>query len=177
MPIGFWNDPDDKKFRAAYFEHYQDHVVWHHGDFVEITESGGVVVYGRSDSTLNPGGVRIGTAEIYRQVEHLEAVYDSLAVGRPIAGDVEIILFVKLAENQALNEELVSLIKGTIRKNLTPRHVPARVIDVKDIPYTRSGKKVEVAVIRALSGDRIENLGALANPECMDEYIQLGESL
>lgn len=175
MPIGFWHDSDGSKYQQAYFNYYQREV-WRHGDFVEITSEGGVVVFGRSDATLNPGGVRIGTAELYRQVEAMTEVLDSIAVGREVDGDTEIWLFVKLRPGIELDAALTDRIKAVIRSALTPRHVPRRVIAVKDIPYTRSGKKVELAVTDAIHGRPIANLAALANPEAMSEYMAIGSS-
>ncbi len=168
MPVGFWNDPDGKKYRSAYFETYPG--VWHHGDFIEITETGGVIIYGRSDATLNPGGVRIGTAEIYRQVEVLPEVKDSIVVGQDWDNDVRVILFVKLAEGIELTGELIEKIRTTIRENTTPRHVPAKIIQVADIPYTISGKKVELAVKKVIHNEPVQNRDALANPEALDLY-------
>ena len=173
MPIYFWNDPDYSKYLKAYFDMYSG--VWQHGDYIEISEHDGVIIYGRSDATLNPGGVRIGTAEIYRQVESIPEIVDSLVVGQDWDNDVRIVLFVKLRESAELNDELISKIKTTIRKNCTPRHVPAKCIAVSDIPYTISGKKVELAVRNAIHGREIENKDALANPEALDYYLDLPE--
>jgi acetoacetyl-CoA synthetase len=173
MPIYFWNDADNIKYRQAYFDIYPG--VWQHGDYVEITETGGVVIYGRSDATLNPGGVRIGTAEIYRQVENIPEIVDSLVVGQDWEDDVRIVLFVKLREDAKLTGEFVDRIKTTIRKNCTPRHVPAKVLAVKDIPYTISGKKVELAVQNVVHGREVKNKDALANPEALDCYVDLPE--
>jgi acetoacetyl-CoA synthetase len=173
MPIYFWNDPDNTKYREAYFEVYPG--VWQHGDYIEITEHGGVIIYGRSDATLNPGGVRIGTAEIYRQVESIPEIVDSLVVGQDWDDDVRIVLFVKLREDTKLTEELVDRIKTTIRKNCTPRHVPAKCIEVADIPYTISGKKVELAVQNVVHGREVKNKDALANPDALDCYVDLPE--
>jgi acetoacetyl-CoA synthetase len=171
MPIYFWNDPDNIKYREAYFDAYPG--VWLHGDYIEITEHGGVIIYGRSDATLNPGGVRIGTAEIYRQVESIPEIVDSLVVGQDWQGDVRIVLFLKLREDSKLTDELVDRIKTTIRENCTPRHVPAKCIEVADIPYTISGKKVELAVQNLLHGREVKNKDALANPEALDCYVSL----
>lgn len=167
-PIYFLNDSDHQKIKDAYFN--QNPGYWTHGDFVKITERGGVIVYGRSDATLNPGGVRIGTAEIYRQTETLDFIVDSICVGRPVDGDVDVLLFVKLKPNEELTLERKKLIKELIRKNTTPRHVPREIHAVTDIPYTRSGKKVELAVTRIVSKKEINNVEALANPECLEEY-------
>jgi acetoacetyl-CoA synthetase len=172
MPIGFWNDPDGSKYRAAYFERFPG--VWCHGDWVEITAHDGLVIYGRSDATLNPGGVRIGTAEIYRQVEQLPEVVESLVIGQDWppdeVGDVRVVLFVKLAEGLTLDEALIDRIKRTIRTNTTPRHVPGKVVQVGDIPRTKSGKIVEIAVRNVVHGREVRNLEALANPEALEQY-------
>ena len=144
MPVGFWNDPDGARYRAAYFEKFPG--VWRHGDWCEITPHGGIVIYGRSDAVLNPGGVRIGTAEIYRQVEQLDEVVESLVIGQDWEGDVRVVLFVKLRDGLSLDDALVNRIKKRIRDNTTPRHVPAKVLQVADIPRTQSGKIVELAV-------------------------------
>ena len=173
MPIHFWNDPDQAKYRAAYFERFPG--IWHHGDFVELTSHDGVIIYGRSDATLNPGGVRIGTAEIYRQVESLDEVLDSLVVGQDWEDDVRVVLFVKLREGGELTPDLIQKIKATIRANTTPRHVPARIIAVTDIPYTISGKKVELAVRKVIHRQPVLNQDALANPESLDLYKDLRE--
>ncbi len=169
-PIYFLNDHDREKIGAAYFERYPGY--WHHGDFVKITSRGGVIVYGRSDATLNPGGVRIGTAEIYRQTESLSYIADSLCVGKSVDGDVEILLFVKLKDNEQLSEERIKQIKDLIRQNTTPRHVPRAVYQVSDIPYTRSGKKMELAIARVLNKKPLTNLEAISNPECLKQYEQ-----
>jgi len=174
MPIYFWNDPKMEKYRNAYFEKYPG--VWHHGDFIEIREdTGGVIIYGRSDATLNPGGVRIGTAEIYRVIETMDEVADSIVVGQDWENDVRVILFVKLAQNVQLKEDLVKKIKNTIRANTTPRHVPAKIISVDDIPYTINMKKVELAVKNVIHGKPVLNRDALANPEALDLYEDLPE--
>jgi acetoacetyl-CoA synthetase len=171
MPIYFWNDPDNAKYHDAYFDAYPG--VWRHGDWIEITEHGGVIIYGRSDATLKPSGVRIGTAEIYRQVEMIPEVMDSLVVGQDWDSDMRIILFVKLREGLQLNDELVTTIKTTIRQHCTPRHVPAKIIAVEDIPYTISGKKVELAVRNLIHSQEVKNRDALANPESLDLYADL----
>jgi len=168
MPIGFWNDPDGVKYRAAYFERFPG--VWHHGDFAEKTPHGGFVIHGRSDATLNPGGVRIGTAEIYRQVEKLPEVLESIVIGQHWDNDVRIVLFVKLKEGLILDDALVKRIKETIRANATPRHVPAKVLQVADIPRTKSGKIVELAVREVVHGRPVKNLEALANPEALEYF-------
>jgi acetoacetyl-CoA synthetase len=173
MPIYFWDDPDNKKYLSAYFDVYPN--VWRHGDFVEINDRGGVVMYGRSDATLNPGGVRIGTAEIYRLVENMEEIEDSLVVGQDWKGDVRVILFVKMAEATELTDELQTKIKQTLRTNASPRHVPDKIIAVPDVPYTLNMKKVELAVKKAIQGEEVLNRDALGNPEALDYYANLKE--
>ncbi len=169
QPIGFWNDPDGEKYRKAYFDHFDG--VWRHGDFVEITERGGVIVYGRSDATLNPGGVRIGTAEIYRIVEAMEEVVDSVVVGkRTEDADVEVCLFVVLREGLSITSELIDTIKQRIAQGASKRHVPRIIKQVSAVPYTISGKKVELAVQLMIHGDNVPNRDALANPDVLDEY-------
>ena len=172
MPLYFWNDPDKKKYQSAYFDEYPG--VWTHGDYIEITDTG-TIIYGRSDNILKPAGVRIGTAEIYRQVETLDEVTDSVVVGQDWQGDVRILLFVKLTEGIELTEDLANKIKTTIRKNATPRHVPAKIIAISDIPYTRSGKKVEKAVRNIIHHEPVPNIDALANPESLKLYENLAE--
>ena len=171
MPVGFWDDPDGERYRKAYFDAFPG--VWTHGDFVEIRPSGGVVIYGRSDTTLNPGGVRIGTAEIYRAIEGMPEVADAIVVGRPVDGDVEVVLCVVLGEGSALDEELTGRIRATIRAATTPRHVPAHVFAVPEVPYTISGKKVEKAVRSMITGEPVDNRDALANPGALDAYAAL----
>ncbi|MDH3475895.1 MAG: acetoacetate--CoA ligase [Rhodospirillales bacterium] len=173
MPVAFWNDPDGARYKAAYFEKYPN--VWCHGDYVELTEHDGIVIYGRSDATLNPGGVRIGTAEIYRQVEQLEAVEESIVIGQDWEGDVRVVLFVKLRGGRRLDEDLVKTIKARIREGCTPRHVPAKVVQVADIPRTKSGKIVELAVRDVVHGRPVRNKEALANPEALELYRGLAE--
>ena len=173
MPVGFWNDPDGARYRAAYFERYPN--IWCHGDYVELTEHGGIVVFGRSDAVLNPGGVRIGTAEIYRQVEQLPEVAESIVVGQDWEGDVRVVLFVKTKDNRPLDETLVKRIKQAIRAGASPRHVPAVILQVSDIPRTKSGKIVELAVREVIHGRPVKNKEALANPEALAEYAGRGE--
>ena len=168
MPLGFWNDPGDAKYRAAYFEKFPG--VWRHGDWCELTAHGGMIIYGRSDAVLNPGGVRIGTAEIYRQVEQLDEIVEALVIGQDWDADVRVVLFVKLREGLALDEKLISRVKQKIRDNTTPRHVPAKVIQVADIPRTKSGKIVELAVRDVVHGRQVKNLEALANPEALGQF-------
>jgi len=173
MPVGFWSDFDGQKYRAAYFERFPG--VWCHGDWIRFTEHGGVVIYGRSDATLNPGGVRIGTAEIYRQVEQCGEVLESLAVGQKWEDDERIVLFVRLRDGLTLDDDLRARIRTTIRANTSPRHVPARIIQVADIPRTRSGKISELAVSRVVHGRAVKNREALANPESLDLFRDLEE--
>ena len=173
MPVAFWDDPDMAKYRKAYFEPFPG--VWAHGDFISFNEHGGCVIHGRSDATLNPGGVRIGTAEIYRQVETLPQIADSLVVGQPWKGDVRVVLLVVMNEGEQLTSELTAEIRRRIKEGASPRHVPAKIVAVDQIPYTRSGKKVEVAVTRVLSGDRVPNREALTNPESLDQIAGISE--
>jgi acetoacetyl-CoA synthetase len=173
MPVGFWGDPDGAKYRAAYFERFPG--VWHHGDWIRTTEHGGYIIHGRSDATLNPGGVRIGTAEIYRQVEQLPEILESLAIGQTWDGDERIVLFVRLAEGRSLDAALRQRIAEQIRRHTTPRHVPARIVAVTDIPRTKSGKIVELAVRDVVHGRPVRNREALANPEALDLYRDLPE--
>ena len=172
MPIGFWNDDDGAKYRAAYFDRFDQ--VWCHGDFAEITAHGGFIIHGRSDATLNPGGVRIGTAEIYRQVEKLAEVVESIVIGQDWppgnAGDVRVVLFVKLRADTVLDEALIGRIKQVIRDNTTPRHVPANILQVADIPRTKSGKIVELAVRNVVHGLPVKNVEALANAEALEHF-------
>ena len=173
MPIGFWDDPEDSKYKAAYFEKFPG--VWCHGDYISVTEHGGIVVFGRSDAVLNPGGVRIGTAEIYRQAERIEQVLESLVIGQQWKGDVRVVLFVRLREGEELDDALRARICSEIRQNTTPRHVPAKVIQVEDIPRTKSGKIVELAVRKIVHGEPVLNREALANPEALDLFANLPE--
>ncbi|MFO7929993.1 MAG: acetoacetate--CoA ligase, partial [Desulfosalsimonas sp.] len=168
MPLYFWKDPDGSKYASAYFDTFPG--VWAHGDYVEINDHGGVVIYGRSDATLNPGGVRIGTAEIYRQVEKLPEIQDSIVVGYRVDSDEKVVLFVKLAEGNELDDDLEKKIKNTIRENTTPRHVPAVIHAVPDIPYTLNMKKVELAVKKILHGKAVLNKEALSNPESLEYF-------
>jgi acetoacetyl-CoA synthetase len=168
MPVAFWNDPDGAKYRAAYFDRFPG--IWSHGDYVELTVHDGLVIYGRSDAVLNPGGVRIGTAEIYRQVERLDEIVESLAIGQDWDGDVRIVLFVRLREGLKLDDALNQRIRREIRENTSPRHVPARIVQVDDIPRTKSGKIVELAVRNVVHGRPVKNVEALANPEALQLY-------
>jgi acetoacetyl-CoA synthetase len=172
MPLGFWNDDDGAKYRAAYFERFPD--IWCHGDFCEITEHGGLIIHGRSDATLNPGGVRIGTAEIYRQVERLPEILEALVIAQNwppgSLGDVRIVLFVCLREGVELDDALIARIKSTIREHTTPRHIPAKILAVADIPRTKSGKLVELAVRNVVHGQPVKNIEALLNPEALTYF-------
>ena len=172
-PIGFWKDPDGSKYRGAYFESYPN--TWAHGDYGEITEHGGFIIHGRSDAVLNPGGVRIGTAEIYRQVERVEEVVESIVIGQQWQDDVRVILFVVLREGITLDDELRARIRQSIRENTTPRHVPAVIVQVSDIPRTISGKIVELAVRNVVHNRPVKNTDALANPEALELYRDLPE--
>ena len=173
MPIKFWNDKNDVKFKKAYFNKYSN--IWHHGDYAEINNNGSFIIYGRSDTTLNPGGVRLGTAEIYSEVEKFEEIKESIVVGQTWDNDIRIILFIVLNPNYELNEELLIKIKKKIRKNASPRHVPDKVIAVNDIPRTKNGKIVELAVKNIIEGNIIKNKEALANPEVLEQYKNLKE--
>jgi acetoacetyl-CoA synthetase len=173
MPVSFWNDPERKKYRAAYFERFDN--IWRHGDFAEWTEHGGMVIHGRSDATLNPGGVRIGTAEIYNQVEQMPEISEALCIGQDFDDDVRVVLFVRMAPGIALDDELKNRIKAKIRAGCSPRHVPAMIIAVADIPRTKSGKITELAVRDVVHGREVKNKEALANPEALDLYRDLAE--
>jgi acetoacetyl-CoA synthetase len=173
MPVGFWSDPDGSRYKSAYFERFPG--VWTHGDHVELTAHDGLIIYGRSDAVLNPGGVRIGTAEIYRQVEQIPQVAEALAVGQDRDGDQRIVLFVRLAEGAAFDDALVERIRQQIRSNCTPRHVPAKIIKVADIPRTMNNKIAELAVREVIHGRPVRNIDALANPEALALYRDLPE--
>ncbi len=173
MPIYFWEDPDGTKYHEAYFDVYPN--IWRHGDYVTVTDRGGVVMLGRSDATLNPGGVRIGTAEIYRQVEQMDDIDDSVVIGQNWNNDVRVVLFVKLAEGVELTDELKNKIKQTIRTNASPRHVPVKIVSVPAVPYTLNMKKVELAVKKVVEGRPVLNKDALSNPEALDYYADLAE--
>ncbi|MEE9607311.1 MAG: acetoacetate--CoA ligase [Myxococcota bacterium] len=173
MPVAFWDDADGSKYRAAYFERFPG--VWCHGDFAELTEHDGMIIHGRSDAVLNAGGVRIGTAEIYREVEQIDEVLESLAIGQEWQDDTRIVLFVRLRAGLALDDALIERIKARIRRRASPRHVPARVVQVADIPRTRSGKIVELAVREVVHGRAVTNREALANPEALDGFSGLPE--
>jgi acetoacetyl-CoA synthetase len=168
MPVMFWNDPDGAKYRKAYFERFAN--IWCHGDFAEVTEHGGIIIHGRSDATLNPGGVRIGTAEIYAQVEQIPEVMEALAIGQDWDNDVRVVLFVRMRDGATLDDALTVTIKKKIREGASPRHVPAKIIAVADIPRTKSGKITELAVRDVVHGREVKNKEALANPEALDLY-------
>jgi acetoacetyl-CoA synthetase len=177
MPVSFWNDPDGAKYRAAYFDTYPD--VWRHGDWSEITKHGGMIIYGRSDATLNPSGVRIGTAEIYRQVEQLPEIVESIVVGQDMETefgmDTRVVLFVRLRDGVVLDEALRERIRVQIRDNTSPHHVPKRILQVTDIPRTISGKITELAVRDVIHGRTVKNVDALANPQALDLFRNLPE--
>ena len=173
MPIGFWNDEDGGKYHRAYFVQFDN--VWCHGDYGELTTEDGAIIHGRSDAVLNPGGVRIGTAEIYRQVEKLDAIVESIVIGQDWEDDVRVVLFVVLREGEVLNDELAQSVRTTIRQNATPRHVPAKIIQVAEIPRTLSGKIVELAVREVVHGRPVNNVDALANPEALEHFADLAE--
>ena len=173
MPVMFWNDPDGKKYQEAYFDYYPN--VWRHGDWTKLTKRGTLVIFGRSDATLNPGGVRIGTAEIYKVVESFEEILESIVIGQEWEDDIRIVLFVKLKEKASLDEKLKTEIKNKLRQLVSPRHVPAKIISVADIPRTRSGKITELAVRDVIHGKKIKNIEALSNPEALDLFKDLSE--
>lgn len=176
-PIYFFNDESGEKYHKAYFDFYQEQAVWRHGDYIEVTPRGGIVVYGRSDATLNPGGVRIGTSELYRQTEQMDEIEDSIVVGVPRDGDVDILLFVSLKPELSLGDALIKTIKGRIKEGLSPRHVPKQIFQVDGVPYTRSGKKVELAVARIMQNESVDNVGALMNPDCLEQYYKIAKAL
>jgi acetoacetyl-CoA synthetase len=173
MPIGFWNDQDGGKYHRAYFAQFDN--VWCHGDYGELTLEDGAIIHGRSDAVLNPGGVRIGTAEIYRQVEKLDAIVESIVIGQDWEDDVRVVLFLVLREGEALDEQLAQAVRSTIRQNATPRHVPAKIIQVPEIPRTLSGKIVELAVREVVHGRAVNNMDALANPEALEHFASRDE--
>ena len=173
MPVYFWNDPDKEKYKSAYFEYFNG--IWRHGDFIKITGNGGVIIYGRSDATLNPGGIRIGTAEIYRIVEAMDEITDSIVVGQNYKNDIRIILFVVIKDAFILSKELMDKIKERIRSSATPRHVPAQILQIQEVPRTISGKKVEIAVTRLINGEEVKNKDALINPDSLNQFIGIKE--
>jgi len=173
IPIKFWNDKKNTKFKEAYFNKFKN--VWHHGDYAEVKKSGGFIIYGRSDTTLNPGGVRLGTSEIYSEVEKFKEIKESLVIGQSWDNDIRIVLFVIINQNYKFNDELIKRIKLQIRTNTSPRHVPAKILNVKDIPRTKNGKIVELAVKNIIEGNEVKNKEALANPEILNEFKELNE--
>ena len=173
MPVKFWNDKNDKKYKSAYFKRYKN--VWHHGDFAKITENGGFIIYGRSDTTLNPGGVRLGTAEIYNIVEKFPEIQESIVVGQSWRNDVRIVLFIVTNKGYSLTTKIKDKIKKSIRSNASPRHVPSKIISVSEIPKTKNGKLVELAVKQSIEGEEIKNLEALANPDSLKQFKNIKE--
>jgi acetoacetyl-CoA synthetase len=173
MPLKFWNDKNDIKYNKAYFKKYKN--LWHHGDYAEITKNGGFIIYGRSDATLNPGGVRLGTSEIYSVVDKFDEINESVVIGQKWDNDIRIVLFVVLKTKNELTEILKSKLKKKIRQEASPRHVPAKIISVLDIPRTKNGKIVELAVKNLIDGNEINNKEALANPEVLDQFKNLKE--
>jgi acetoacetyl-CoA synthetase len=173
MPLRFWGDDDGSRYRAAYFERFPG--MWHHGDFAERTEHGGFMITGRSDATLNPGGVRIGTAEIYRQAATFPEVVESIAIGQQVGDDTRVVLFVQLREGSVLDEDLQRAIRERIRRNLSPRHVPALIVQAPDLPRTRSGKLSELAVRDVVEGRAVANTSALANPQSLDFFRDVSD--
>ena len=173
MPVKFWNDDGDRKYKSAYFEKYKN--VWHHGDFAKITDNGGFIIFGRSDTTLNPGGVRLGTAEIYGVVEKFDEIQESIVIGQSWNNDIRIILFIVLNKGYQLTDEIKDKIKKAIRINTSPRHVPSKIISILEIPKTKNGKLVELAVKQSVEGETIKNLEALANPESLEQFKNIKE--
>ena len=173
MPLKFWNDKNDTKYKKAYFNRFKN--IWHHGDYAEIKKNGGFVIYGRSDTTLNPGGVRLGTAEIYSEVEKFIEVKEALVVGQSWDNDIRVVLFIIMNKDYNFNDSLSKKIKKQIRKNASPRHVPSKIIIVKNIPRTKSGKIVELAVKNTIEGNEIKNKEALVNPKVLREYRNIKE--
>ena len=172
MPVKFWGD-DGTKYHNAYFTKFKN--IWHHGDYIEKTKNNGFTIYGRSDATLNPGGVRIGTAEIYQQVENINFITEGLVVGQDYKDDVRVILFITTKNNEDLDDEKIKIIKTKIRKNCSPKHVPAIIIKVPAIPRTKSGKIVELAVKKLINGEELNNREAIANPESLDFFKNLSQ--
>ena len=173
MPIKFWNDKGNKKYNSAYFEKYKN--IWHHGDFAKVTNDGAFLIFGRSDTTLNPGGVRLGTSEIYSVVEKFKEIQESIVIGQSWNNDIRIILFVVLNKGHVLSEEIKFKIKKEIRSNASPRHVPSKIIPILEIPKTKNGKLVELAVKQSVEGEKIENLEALINPDCLEQFKNIKE--
>ena len=173
MPVKFWNDEKDKKYQSAYFEKYKN--IWHHGDFAKITNNGGFIIFGRSDTTLNPGGVRLGTAEIYNVVEKFKEVQESIVVGQAWKNDIRIILFIVLNKGYNLTDEVRDKIKKAIKADASPRHVPSKIIPILEVPKTKNGKLVELAVKQSIEGEKIKNLEALANPDSLKQFQNIKE--
>ena len=173
MPVKFWNDKGNEKYKSAYFKKYNN--VWHHGDFAKITSKGGFVIFGRSDTTLNPGGVRLGTAEIYSVVEKFEEIQESIVIGQAWNNDVRIVLFVVLNKGYYLTEEVKKKIKQAIRSDASPRHVPSKIISILEIPKTKNGKLVELAVKQSIEGEAIKNLESLSNPDSLEQFKNIKE--
>ena len=173
MPVKFWNDNEDKKYKSAYFEKYKN--IWHHGDFAKITNNGGFIIFGRSDTTLNPGGVRLGTAEIYSVVEKFEEIQESIVIGQSWKNDIRVILFVVLNKGYNLNDDIKEKLKKAIKFNASPRHVPSKIISILEIPKTKNGKLVELAVKQSIEGYKIKNLEALANPDSLKQFKNIKE--
>ena len=173
MPVKFWNDEGNKKYESAYFKKYKN--IWHHGDFAKITDNKGFVIFGRSDTTLNPGGVRLGTAEIYSVVEKFEEIQESIVIGQSWKNDVRIILFIVLNKGFKLTNEIKDKIKKAIKINASPRHVPSKIISILDVPKTKNGKLVELAVKQTVEGEIIKNLEALANPDSLEQFKNIKE--
>jgi acetoacetyl-CoA synthetase len=171
MPVNFWNDTDNEKYISAYFNSYPG--IWRHGDFIKITSNGGIIIYGRSDATLNPGGVRIGTAEIYRVVEAMEEISDSIVVGQNWQNDTRVVLFVVLKEGYFFSTDLIDKIRLEIRSATSARHVPSKIILINEVPHTLNGKKVELAVTRILNGEKVDNKEALANPHSLEQFYNI----
>ena len=173
MPVKFWNDDQDKKYKSAYFKKYEN--IWHHGDFAKMTNNGGFVIFGRSDTTLNPGGVRLGTAEIYNIVEKLEEIQESIVIGQSWKNDIRIILFIVLNKGYNLTSEIKNKIKDAIKIDASPRHVPSKIISISEVPKTKNGKLVELAVKQTVEGEKIKNLEALANPDSLKQFRNIKE--
>jgi len=173
MPIKFWNDKENKKYNSTYFEKYKN--IWHHGDFAKITNNGGFVIFGRSDTTLNPGGVRLGTAEIYNEVEKFKEIQESIVIGQSWKNDIRIVLFVVLNKGYNLNDEIKNKIKKVIKINASPRHVPSKIISISEVPKTKNGKLVELAVKQTIEKEKIKNLEALANPDSLEQFKNIKE--
>ena len=171
MPIYFWNDEDGLKYHSAYFNNFND--IWSHGDYIEINDHNGIVIYGRSDATLNPGGVRIGTAEIYNVLEKRADIDDSLVIGKMIDNDEKIILFVKMSKNNSLTNDIINSIKLDLRSNCSPRHIPYKILEIQEIPNTINGKKVEIAVKNILNNLPLKNTDSISNPKSLEYFYKI----